>query len=273
MSLSAALALEIAPEPVFPPTPSTFWQPLIRFGTVDLFGAEMTLAITRPMVVLAVSLGLLAWVLIATTKRAALVPSKGQWITESAYGFIRNGVARDMIGSKNFLPYVPLLFSLFVVILFNNWAGIIPPIQVPTFGRIGLALSLVLIVYVVYHWIGVRKHGVAGYFKIMVPGGLPKPMIPFVFLLELMTFFITRPLTLALRLFGNMFAGHMLILVLTLGAWQLATSGGLLALVALPAWIMSLGVLVFEALIQAIQAYVFVLLAASYIATALEDEH
>lgn len=274
MSLSAAIAAPaIYPEPSFPPSPSTFWQPLYRFGTVDLFGMEITLAITRPMVVLAGTMVVLAWVLIAVTNKLQVVPSRRQWVVEQGYTFIRNGVARDMIGSKHFLPYVPLLFSLFIVILFNNWAGIIPPIQLPTFGRIGMAAALVLIVYVVYHAVGIRKHGFLGYFKFMVPSGLPTMMIPAIFLLELMTFFITRPLTLALRLFGNMFAGHMLILVLTLGAWELVQAGGLLALVALPAWIMSLGVLVFEALIQAIQAYVFVLLAASYIGSAVAEEH
>lgn len=255
------------------PSPSTFWQPLVRFGTVDLFGYEMTVAITRPMVVLALTAGLLSWWLLATTKHVAVVPGKSQWITEQVHGFVRNGIARDMIGTSKFLPYVPLLFSLFVIILANNWAGIIPPINLPTFGRIGMAAALVLIVYVVYHWIGIRKHGFFGYFKSMIPSGIPGYMIPVVFPLELMTFFITRPLTLALRLFGNMFAGHMLVLVVTLGAWELFTSGGFLTVLAFPTWIGGIGVFLFEALIQAIQAYVFVLLTASYIGTALADEH
>ncbi len=257
----------------FPPSPSTFWQPIFRFGSVDVFGSEMTLAITRPMIVMALTVGLLSWWLLATTKRAAVVPSKGQWFTEKVYDFVRNDVARDMIGSKEFMRFVPMLFAMFLLILANNWAGIIPPIQLPTFGRVGFPIALTLIVYVVYHWIGVQKHGVLGYFKFMVPGGLPVWMIPFIFLLELITFFITRPLTLALRLFGNMFAGHMLLLVFTLGAWELFTQGGFLALVAFPAWGMSFLMILFEALVQFLQAYVFVLLAASYIGGALVDEH
>ncbi len=107
----------------------------------------------------------------------------------------------------------------------------------------------------------------------MVPPGLPVLMVPFIFVLELITFFITRPLTLALRLFGNMFAGHMLLLVFTLGAWELFTQGGFLALVAFPAWGMTFLMVLFEALVQFLQAYVFVLLAASYIGGALADEH
>ncbi len=270
MNFTSAVQLPMAD---FPPSPSTFWQPIFRFGSVDIFGSEMTLAITRPMIVMALSVVLLSWWLLATTKRAAVVPSKGQWFTEKVYDFVRNDVARDMIGSKEFMRFVPLLFSMFLLILANNWAGIIPPIQLPTFGRVGFPIALTLVVYVVYHWIGVQKHGVLGYFKFMVPAGLPVLMIPFIFVLELITFFITRPLTLALRLFGNMFAGHMLLLVFTLGAWELFTQGGFLSLVAFPAWGMAFLMILFEALVQFLQAYVFVLLAASYIGGALVDEH
>src|SRR5665647_1227168 len=100
------------------------------------------------------SVGLIAWWLIATTKKAAIVPSKGQWVTEGIYGFIRNGVARDIIGTKDFLRFVPLLFSVFVLILVNNLFGVIPPVQYPTMSRIGIPIALTFVVYVVYHYIG-----------------------------------------------------------------------------------------------------------------------
>jgi F-type H+-transporting ATPase subunit a len=270
--LTSAVSLPMSTSD-FPPSPSTFWQPLVRFGTVEVFGSPMTLAITRPMVVMALSVALLSWWLVASTRRTAVVPGKWQAGTEVVYNFVRNDVARDIIGSKDFRRFVPLLFAMFVLILANNWVGIIPPIQLPTFGRIGFPIALTLVVYAVYHWIGVQKHGVLGYFKFMVPPGLPVWMVPAIFVLELITFFITRPLTLALRLFGNMFAGHMLLLVFSLGAWELFTQGGLLSLVAIPAWILTFAMVLFEALVQFLQAYVFVLLAASYIGGALADDH
>ena len=273
MSLTALAGSIVAADSSFPPTPSTFWQPLVVFGEVQLFGEPMTIALTRPMVVLALSMVAIALWLHLSTRKVAVVPGKSQWITEQTHGFVREGVARDMIGSRDFLPYVPFLFSIFIVILFNNWAGIIPFINLPTFGRVGMSAGLTLIVYVLYHAIGFKRHGFLGYFKFMVPAGLPVVMVPIVFVLELMTFFITRPLTLALRLFGNMFAGHMLVLVLTLGAWQMFQSGGIYTVLAFPAWIASLGVFVFEMLSQAIQAYVFVLLSASYIGAAVADDH
>src|SRR5690606_19128259 len=221
----------------------------------------------------ALSVALLSWWLIATTRRASVVPGKGQAATEGVYNFVRNGIARDMIGSKDFLPFVPLLFTMFVLILANNWAGIIPPIQMPTMARIGFPIALTLVIYVVYHWIGVRKHGVAGYFKFMVPAGLPGWIKPAILFLEMLTFFITRPLTLALRLFGNMFAGHLLLVVFIIGGWELFQAGGWLTAVSLPAAVMAFVMTVFEALVQFLQAYVFVLLAASYIGGALVDEH
>ena len=267
---AAGLMLPMAEEGEshFPPTPGDFWQPLFAIPGTEYY-------FTRPMLLLAVAtVILMAWLWL-TTRRAAVVPSKSQWVTEQVYNFARNGIARDMIGSKDFLPFVPFLFSLFVFILLNNLFGIIPPFQNPTMARVAFPIGLTAIVYVVYHWVGIRhKGGVGPYIGSMLPAGLPGWIKPFILLLELITFFITRPLTLALRLFGNMFAGHMLLVVFIVGGWYMfKTFEPGLMLVAIPAW--GLGVLLtaFEALVQFLQAYVFTLLAASYIGGALADEH
>jgi F-type H+-transporting ATPase subunit a len=247
------------------PTRQEFYQPLLFDGP---------LAITRPAVVLLLSVGLIAWFLIATTRRAAIVPSKGQWVTESAYGFVRNGIARDIIGSKDFLRFVPLLFSMFVLILVNNLFGVIPPIQFPTMSRIGIPIALTLVVYITYHYIGMKRVGVGAYFKNLVPGGLPGWIVPFIFVLEVITFFITRPLTLALRLFGNMFAGHLLLLLfITGGEYMLIHGAPGIKVAGVASFIMAFVLTVFEMLIEFLQAYIFTLLAAMYIAGSLADEH
>jgi len=247
------------------PTPQEFYQPLLGDGPF---------ALTRPSVVLVLSVGLIAVWLVTSTRRAAVVPSKGQWMTEGVYNLVRNGLARDIIGSKDFLRFVPLLFSLFVVILVNNLFGIIPPIQFPTMGRVAFPIALTLVVFVIYHLLGIRKHGVVGYFKALVPAGLPRPIIPFIFVLEVFTFFVTRPLTLALRLFGNMFAGHLLLLLFITGGEYMFSSGGLgLKVAAAGSFVLAFVMTVFEALIEFLQAYIFTLLAATYIAGSLADEH
>ena len=87
------------------------------------------------------TLVLVVWLWV-TTRRATVVPGRGQWYTEQVYNFARNGIARDMIGSKDFLPFVPFLFSLFVFILLNNLFGIIPPFQNPTMARVAFPIGL-----------------------------------------------------------------------------------------------------------------------------------
>jgi F-type H+-transporting ATPase subunit a len=247
------------------PTTADFYQPLWFDGPF---------AITRPAVVLMLSVGLISWWLVATTRRAAIVPSKGQWLTEGLYGFVRNGVARDIIGSKDFLRYVPLLFSMFVLILVNNLFGVIPPIQYPTMSRIAIPIAMTLVVYVTYLYIGMKRVGVGAYFKNLVPAGLPGWIVPFIFFLELITFFITRPLTLALRLFGNMFAGHLLLLLFITGGQYMIINGGIgLKIAGGGSYIMAFVLTVFEILIEFLQAYIFTLLAATYIAGSLVDEH
>ena len=276
MSLSALSAQAVAALPAaddgsgrtghFPPSPESFWLPLVSVGPV---------AITRIMVIALISMLALAGWLLWSTKNATVVPSKKQWVTEQAYSFVRGGIAEDSIGSREFIKYVPLLFSLFLFILLNNLMGIIPPFQIPTMSRIGFPIALTAIVYVVYHWMGIKKHGgLVGYVKWMIPPGIPGWLLPLIAFLELMTFFITRPLTLALRLFGNMFAGHMLLLVFIVGGVELFLADSIaLKLVAIPAWLMAVVMTAFEALIQFLQAYVFTLLAASYIGGALADDH
>jgi F-type H+-transporting ATPase subunit a len=249
----------------FPPTPAVFWQPLFEIGGMT---------VTRSMIVVLLTVAALSWWLVATTRHAAVVPGKAQWVTEGVYNFVRNGIAKDMIGSRDFMRFVPLLFAMFVLILFSNWLGIIPPVQMPTFARIGFPIALTLFVYVIYHWIGIKKHGLGGYFAFMLPAGLPGWIKPAIFVLEIINFFITRPLTLALRLFGNMFAGHLLLVVFIVGGWELLTSDAVMTkLIAVPSFILAFIFTLFEALVQFLQAYVFTLLAASYIGGALVDEH
>jgi F-type H+-transporting ATPase subunit a len=247
------------------PTTEEFYQPLIGDGPW---------AITRSCVVILLSVALLAWFLLATTRKAAIVPGKGQAMTESIYGLVRNSVARDLIGSHDFLRFVPMLFSMFILILLNNLFGIIPPVQFPTMSRIGFPIALTLIVYVVYHSLAIRKHGVGGYLKSLVPPGLPKAIVPLIFFLEIITFFITRPLTLALRLFGNMFAGHLLLLLFITGGEYMVVHGSIgLKVAGGGSFIMAFVLTIFEGLIEFLQAYIFTLLAATYIAGALADEH
>ena len=254
-----------AAEEFQPPSAEDFWQPLVGEGAF---------AITRTMVVMVLVTVALAAVMMATTRKLAVVPGRAQYRLEGVYGLVRNSVGRDIIGTDHFRPYLPLLFTLFTLILLNNLMGIIPFVQFPTMSRIGFPLALALGVYVVYLAAGVKRRGLGGFLRSLVPSGLPWWVVPVVFVLELVTFLVTRPVTLTLRLFGNMFAGHILLLLFALGGEYLLLSGeGLLKLVSLPAFLMFFLFSAFEILIAFLQAYVFILLASVYIAEVYADAH
>jgi F-type H+-transporting ATPase subunit a len=246
------------------PGVAEFWQPLIGEGAF---------AITRPALLMVVSAVLLLWYLHATTRKKAIVPDKGQMATESMYGLVRNGIARDLIGSRDFLRFVPLLFALFTTILLNNIFGVLIPFSFPTMSRIAFPIAMTLIVWVTFHVVGMMKHGFIGYWKSLVPSGLPAGMVPVIFFLELITDLFTRPVTLALRLFGNMFAGHLILVLFITGGWYLLTSGGVLTVAGGVTWIFAFVMFLFELLVEFLQAYVFTLLSALYIAGAVADEH
>jgi F-type H+-transporting ATPase subunit a len=249
------------------PSVSDFWQPL--FGTHGWF------AITRPAVIFLGTALILGALLVYATRRLTLVPSKGQFFTESVYGLVRNSVARDIIGSREFLRFVPLLFSLFVLILVNNFYGVVPFVQYPSMSRVALPVALTLFVFFVYHYLGIKKQGLAGYFKHMVPPGVPGYVVPLIFVLELVTYFFTRPVTLALRLFGNMFAGHLLILLCVTGAEYLLfeSDSPALKVAGVATYFGGFVMTIFEILVEFLQAYIFTLLTALYIAGAIADEH
>ena len=116
------------------------------------------------------------------------------------------------------MPFVPYLVTIFFFILINNWFGSIPFIQFPSFSRASMAYALAGLSWVIYNSVGVRKHGLIGYLKLQcVPGGVTGPILLLIVPLEFFSNLIVRPVTLALRLFANMFAGHILALLFATG--------------------------------------------------------
>jgi F-type H+-transporting ATPase subunit a len=247
------------------PGVADLWQPLIGHGAF---------AVTRPMIVFAVSAIVISAVLILSTRKLSVVPGKGQAMLEGSYNLIRNTLGRDIIGSKDFRPFLPLLYSLFIVILVNNLFGVFPFIQFPTFSRLGFAIAVAAVVYVTYHAVGLRRKGLGGYLKGIVPPGLPGWLVPIIWVLEFLTIMVMQPATLALRLFGNMFAGHLMLLVFTFGGeYLLLHSSGPNKIAGVLSIATTILMSFFEILIEFLQAYLFALLAALYIASAVADEH
>lgn len=232
-----------------------------------------SILLTKPVLQIFFSVILLSIFFILSSRKAAIIPGRLQFAGESVYGFVRNTLGQEVIGSE-FMRFVPYLFSLFIFIIINNLFGIVPLIQFPTMSHIGFPISIALFTFVVYHWVAIKKHGLGKYLKdIAFMPGIPKPIYVILTPVELMTYFITRPLTLSLRLFANMFAGHLLLLVFTFGGEYLLHSAFILKFMGLFSFGVAIGMSFFEFGIQCLQAYIFTLLTALYIAGALADEH
>jgi F-type H+-transporting ATPase subunit a len=209
------------------------------------------------------------------TKAPAIVPGRVQFLAEKFQGLVRDQIARDNIGPE-FRRYVPYLVTLFAFLLVNNVFGIFPFIQFPTFSHPGMAYALAAVTWVIFNYVGLRKQGFVGYIKLQTwPPGVPWAVRIILTPIEFISNFILRPVTLSLRLFGNMLAGHLLLLVFIFGGeYMLTVADDLVLNVLSPfAFLFAIVMTFFEAFIQVVQAYIFTILTASYIGASLADEH
>jgi F-type H+-transporting ATPase subunit a len=271
VSVDAVLASECPPNDPGYCAPSVlefFPKPLATF---DLLGVHF--AITRITVILWIALILMVVFFLRATRNMTLVPRRTQWFGESAYSFIRDGVAREVIGTEG-MRFAPFLSALFFIIVVNNVMGIIPFAQISPMGRFAFPVVLAAAAYVLFNYIGIRQQGFAQYFKSnLFPPGVPKPLYVLVTPIEIASTFIFRPFTLAVRLFANMLAGHLLLAVFATGTVYLVTVGNFSAIFSPVSFLMTVVMTFFELLIELLQAYVFTVLAATYISGAMEAEH
>jgi F-type H+-transporting ATPase subunit a len=275
-AVSSLGALAPTAEGFTPPGPGDFNLPPIGPDTTfDFLGQTMFLGVTKPMLQLVLAAVLVFWFFHAAAGKRAMVPGRLQFVGEGAYGFVRNSIGRDIIGSQDFMRFVPYLVALFFFILLNNFFGSIPFIQFPTFSRAGMVYALAALSWVIYNVAGIKKHGFGGYVKLQtVPAGIKGPMLLLLVPLEFMSNILVRPVTLALRLFANMLAGHLLIILFAVGGEYLLLHGAALVKpVGILAWLLFIAISFLELLIQFLQAYVFVLLNAMYISGAIAEEH
>jgi F-type H+-transporting ATPase subunit a len=249
----------------FPPSVNDIFPP----GLFELGGW-----LTKAVVYLWASVAVITIFFLVAYRKPKLVPSRAQWLAESAYGFVRDGVAREVIGGEG-LRFAPYLATLFCFVLVNNLWGIIPGVQVSPNAHIAFPLILAAISYVMFIYLGIRKHGLWPYLRmnLFLPG-VPWPLYFLLTPIEFFSTFILRPVTLSVRLFANMFAGHMLLLVFTLGGFALLSVNNVFIKgVSVVSWGMAIALTFFELLVAALQAYVFVILTASYVEGALAEEH
>jgi F-type H+-transporting ATPase subunit a len=209
---------------------------------------------------------------LVTYRKPKLVPTKGQWLAESIYGFVRNNIAVEMIGREG-VRFAPYLTVLFCFILLNNLYGIVPGIQISPNSHIAFPAMLAAVSYVLFIAVGIRKHGLGKYLKLSFIPPAPWFILPILIPIEAFSNFVIRPFSLAVRLFANMFAGHMLLLVFALGGFVMLNANALFVPLSLLSWAMTVALTMLEALVIMLQAYVFTVLTASYVQGALAEGH
>jgi F-type H+-transporting ATPase subunit a len=242
------------------------WKPIFYIGSVG---------ITKPMIlVLLVGLIVVAffWAAFAKPK---LVPRGAQNVGEVLYVFVREQIARPMLG-KDAEKWMRLLVPVFFFVWVGNLMSVIPFAQFPVNSKIAFPAFLAVMIGVLMIGLGIKNQGLLGYFKnFMFPPGLPIFIYPLLAAIEFVSTIFVRPFTHAVRLFANMFAGHLLVALFAVVGYhflfeQLTPLGAPVGVLGV---ILTIAMTVFELFVQAVQAYVFTLLAAFYISSGLHADH
>ena len=229
--------------------------------------------VTKVHVLIALSVVLIVGFFVYAFRRPKLVPRGAQNVGELGYLFIRDGIARDVIGKEGD-KYVPFLFAFFFLVWMFNFMGIVPGAQFPVTSVFAIPVAFALVVYLTWVPLGIYRQGFIGFFKnMMFPPGVPKAMYVLLAPIELISYILVRPFTHAVRLFANMFAGHLLIATFSIAAYYLLTVNVMGLIGSAASFAVAVALTGFEVLIQALQAYIFTLLAAVYIAGALHADH
>jgi len=211
------------------------------------------------------------------TRRMRMVPGRFQSVVEMGLDFTRVNIAEDLLGKKDGRRFLPLITTIFFVVLFANLTGIIPFMNISSNAIIGMPLVLAVVAWLAFMYAGIRKHPGAFFKNALFPPGVPKALYLIVTPIEFVSTFVLRPITLTLRLLMNMLVGHLL-LVLFFSATQFffftATQTSIFyGLFGVGTLAFGFVFTLFEILVAVLQAYVFALLTTVYIQLALADEH
>ena len=213
----------------------------------------------------AVASGFMAWAM----RPAALVPGRAQSVAEIGYGFIHSMV-RDAAGDEGVKRFFPYVFTLFMFIFAANMIGMFPYWFAPT-SQIVITATMALMVFATVLIVGIGKNGFK-FLKLFVPSGVPIYILPFVVLIEIISFF-SRPLSHAVRLWANILAGHLVLKVFAGFVPMMAAAGAIGIAGSILPLTMTVALYALEFLVAFLQAYVFALLTCIYLNDALHPGH
>jgi F-type H+-transporting ATPase subunit a len=215
---------------------------------------------------------LLFWSAGRAASSGRLVPTGVQSVVEMGIDFVRNDIILQTMGPAG-LPWTPFLVTIFFYVFITNIFEVIPFVQFPVNARMALPAFMALMVWAIFNVVGIRSQGLGGYFKSMLfPPGVPKFLMPLVALIEFISTIFVRPFSLAVRLFANMLAGHLLLVTFAVLSAALFTKTALAVVLPLP-FLMLILLTGFEILVAVLQAFIFTILTAVYIGGAMHPEH
>ncbi len=242
-------------------------EKIVELPTFNIGGVPVDLSITNSVMAMIIAVGLTCLFFFLTTARASIIPGRGQVMAEGVFGLI-DDMTDSIIGhdGKQFLPYV---LTLFLFILSCNLLGMFTYFTATS--QIAVTLTLAAMTILLVLAVGFIRNGL-GFFKMFVPSGVPWPILIVLVPIEVLAF-IMRPVTLTLRLFGNMLGGHIVMKVFAGFVVTGLTLGGLGALIG----ILSMGTIValttLEFLVAYLQAFVFAVLACVYLSDVVNIGH
>lgn len=241
-------------------------DPIHQFALTDIIPLG-DYSFTNSSLFMVLTVGLIGGYLILSTQKRALVPNRLQLVSEMLYEFIANMVS-DSAGKAG-MKFFPFVFSLFMFVLVANLFGMIPFFFTVT-SHIIVTFALAMLVFVVVVVYGFWKNGF-GFLRLFVPSGVPGYILPLVAVIEVISF-LSRPISLSVRLFANILAGH---ITLKVFAGFIVSMGGLgwFALLTPLPLILTIGITALEFLVAVLQAYVFALLTSMYINDAIHPGH
>ncbi len=225
----------------------------IKVGKFDLSYTNSALYMTIATVLI------IAFMLIATRKKL-LIPSRLQTMAEGLFNFI-NDLIKGSIGDEG-KKFFPLIFSLFTFILMCNCLGMTPYAFTAT-SQVAVTLSIALLCFIFITLFAIFRNGLGGFIHMFLPSGVPWWMAPLIFLIEFFSFLI-RPITLSVRLFANMVAGHVLLKVI---AGFIISLGVVMGALPLAFSIVMTG---FELFVAVLQAYIFAILVCAYLSETMK---
>ena len=263
-------ALAASPRPGFKtPTIGDFtWQCLTPNWKVFGFG----LCINREVLLILLAGGIVLVLFLLAFRSPEMVPTGLQNFMESVVDFVRNAIVLEVIGEQG-LRFVPYLSTVLFFIFVGNVFGIIPGLQFPVNSRMAMPIFLALMSWVLFNYVGIKRHGWGGYTKmVLFPSGVPWLMYILVTPIEFVSTIIVRPITLSVRLLANMIAGHLLLTIFFLGTAYLLQPS-ISAVFAAASFALGTALVAFELFVAALQAYIFTILTAVYLAGAMSSEH